>query len=156
MTARSGLSFALALVVPFAAVAIMAAQRPAARPVIDIVKDPGCGCCELWAKHLEQQGFATRMTESDDMAAVKIKRGVPATTRSCHTAVVEGYVLEGHVPASDIQRLLVERPKIAGLAVPGMPIGSPGMEVSGMKAQPFDVMAFTASGTTRIYSSHNR
>lgn len=114
---------ALAVAVGLAlAAGLAAAQRPAPKTVVDIVKDPGCGCCEVWAKHLQAQGFVTRMTESDDMAAVKTKHAVPAKTRSCHTAVVDGYVLEGHVPASDIQRLLVERPKIAGLAVPGMPI----------------------------------
>jgi hypothetical protein len=91
-----------------------------------------------------------------DMTAVKDKHGVPGQARSCHTAIVDGYVLEGHVPSADVQRLLKQRPAVVGLAVPGMPIGSPGMEVAGMKPRPYDVLAFDKSGQTTVFASHNR
>ena len=89
-----------------------------------------------------------------DLASVKAKHGVPAALQSCHTAIVDGYIIEGHVPAEDIQRLLTERPDVAGLSVPGMPIGSPGMEVDGYDAEPYDVVAFDTSGATDVYASH--
>ena len=106
-------------------------------------------------KHLEAAGFTARVTELSDeaLAALKDKR-VPKPAQSCHTAIVDGYVVEGHVPAADLQRLLKERPRVAGIAVPGMPIGSPGMDVPGMKPQPFDVITFDAKGTATVYSSH--
>jgi hypothetical protein len=88
------------------------------------------------------------------MTAIKTKHGVPRQARSCHTALVGGYVVEGHVPAEDVRRLLKQRPAVAGIAVPGMPIGSPGMEVAGMKPQPYDVLAFTKSGETSVFASH--
>lgn len=129
-----------------------AAQRPAA--TIEVYKSPTCGCCSKWVEHLRAQGFVVNATNMDDMAAVKAKHGVPAGMQSCHTGVVDGYVLEGHVPAADVQRLLKERPAIAGIAVPGMPVGSPGMEVDGVKAQPFDVMAFDKHGETSVFAPH--
>ena len=89
-----------------------------------------------------------------DLASVKAKHGVPAMLQSCHTAIVDGYIIEGHVPAEDIQRLLAERPDVAGLSVPGMPIGSPGMNVDGYDAEPYDVLAFDTSGATDVYASH--
>ena len=128
------------------------AQKPA--PTVQVYKSPTCGCCANWVKHLEQHGFTTRVTDTNDMASVKAQRGVPARAQSCHTAVVDGYVLEGHVPAADVQRLLRERPAVAGLAVPGMPIGSPGMEVPGQKPQAYDVVAFDKQGQMRVYASH--
>jgi hypothetical protein len=90
----------------------------------------------------------------DDMAAIKAKHGVPGRVRSCHTALVGGYVLEGHVPAEDVQRLLRQRPGIVGVGVPGMPIGSPGMEVAGVKPQKYDVLAFNKAGETHVFASH--
>ena len=90
----------------------------------------------------------------DDLSAIKAEHGIAPQMQSCHTAVVDGYVVEGHVPASDIQRLLTERPDVAGLAVPGMPIGSPGMEVPGRAADPFDVLAFTESGEVEVFASY--
>lgn len=125
-------------------------------PKIEVYKDPSCGCCAVWVTHLEKAGFSATVSTADDMAAVKNKLGVPAALRSCHTGVVNGYAIEGHVPAADIQRLLKERPAVAGLAVPGMPIGSPGMEAPGMKPQPFDVIAFEKGGARRVFASHNR
>lgn len=132
---------------------IVFAQRPAA-PVVQVYKSPTCGCCALWVKHLEQAGFTTRVTETEDVAKIKAQRGVPARAQSCHTAVVDGYVIEGHVPAADVQRLLKERPAVVGLAVPGMPIGSPGMEVPGQRAQPYDVVAFDKQGQMKVFASH--
>lgn len=123
---------------------------------IAVYKDATCGCCAVWVAHLEKAGFVAMVTNADDMAALKDKQGVPVSLRSCHTGVVNGYAIEGHVPVADIQRLLTERPAIVGLAVPGMPIGSPGMEVPGMKPQAFDVIAFEKDGTRRVFASHNK
>jgi len=123
---------------------------------IQIYKDPTCGCCALWVEHLRKAGFKAMVTDVDDIAAIKTKYGVPARVGSCHTGLVGGYVVEGHVPAADVQRLLKERPAIAGIGVPGMPIGSPGMEVAGVKPQPYDVLSFTKAGDIRVFASHNR
>ena len=131
------------------------AQR-AQQPTVEVFKSPTCGCCSKWVDHLRANGFTVRTTDTSAMDDLKAKHQIPQPARSCHTALVGGYVIEGHVPAADVQRLLKERPAIAGIAVPGMPIGSPGMEVPGMKAQPYDVLAFTEEGTTRIFASHNR
>lgn len=97
-------------------------------PLVEMHKDPNCGCCTAWAEHMEEAGFEVRQHETRDMRSVKIEHGLTPELASCHTAVVDGYVIEGHVPASDVRRLLEERPDLAGLAVPGMPHGSPGME----------------------------
>jgi hypothetical protein len=132
---------------------LVAAQRPA--PVVEVYKSPTCGCCALWVKHLEASGFRTKVSDVEDMVAVKKKLGVPARGQSCHTAVVDGFVLEGHVPAADVQRLLKERPKVAGLAVPGMPIGSPGMEV-GTTVQRYDVVAFDKQGQLNVFASYGK
>jgi hypothetical protein len=142
---------AASLCVLIAAFNILFAQTPTP---IAVVRDPGCGCCLNWVAHLEKASFKATVTESADMDAVKDARGVPAQARSCHTATVGGYVIEGHVPAAEIRRLLSERPAVAGLAVAGMPAGSPGMEVPGVAAQPFDVLAFDKAGKTRIFASH--
>lgn len=128
------------------------AQRPA--PTVQVYKSSTCGCCANWVKHLQQHGFRTQVTEMDDVAAVKAQHRIPARVQSCHTAVVDGYVIEGHVPAADVQRLLKERPAVVGLAVPGMPIGSPGMEVPNMKPQAYDVIAFDKQGQLKVYASH--
>ena len=124
---------------------------------VTVYKDPSCGCCAKWVDHLRANGFLARVNETAKMNDVKTQTGVPRQTRSCHTALVGGYVIEGHVPAADIQRLLKERPKgIIGLGVPGMPIGSPGMEVEGRKGQPFDVLAFDKDGQMRVFASHGK
>ena len=123
---------------------------------VTVYKDPTCGCCAKWVEHLRQHGFVTKVTETANVNDVKTKSGVPRQARSCHTALVNGFVIEGHVPAADVQRLLKERPAgVIGLAVPGMPIGSPGMEV-GAKVQPYDVMAFDKEGRTSVFASHGR
>lgn len=123
--------------------------------VIEVFKTPTCGCCSLWVKHLEENGFTAKVTNMDDLSAIKKKHGVPPRASSCHTAVVNGYVVEGHVPAADIKRMLSERPAIAGLAVPGMPVGSPGMEV-GTTVQPYNVVSFDKTGETKVFASYGR
>lgn len=102
--------------------------------------------------HLREKGFTVEAHDVQDLTAVKRKHGVPAKLTSCHTGLVDGYVLEGHVPADVIDQLLRERPKIVGLAVPGMPVGSPGMETPGQKAERYDVIAFDARGGTRVFA----
>lgn len=129
------------------------AQRPQ-QPSVEVFKSPTCGCCSKWVDHLRAHGFTVHITEIEAIDEVKAKHQIPKAARSCHTALVGGYVVEGHVPAADVQRLLKERPAVAGIAVPGMPIGSPGMEVPGTKAQAYDVIAFTKQGTTRVFASH--
>ena len=124
------------------------------QPTIDVFKSAACGCCNKWVEHLQAYGFTVRATNREDLAELKAKYRVPRGVQSCHTALVNGYAVEGHVPAADIQRLLKERPSIVGLAVAGMPIGSPGMEVKGRQPQPFDVVAFDKEGRTRVFGSH--
>ena len=131
-----------------------AAPDGAVLPVVDVYKNPTCTCCSKWVEHLEAHGFTVRTTISGDLTALKVSHGVPPQVQSCHTALVDGYVVEGHVPASDVRRLLDERPAIAGLGVPGMPAGSPGMEVAGGRVQPYDVMAFEKDGSTQVFATH--
>ena len=122
--------------------------------VVEVYKSPTCGCCSKWVDHLRSHGFVVRTTDTEAVDQLKTKHGVPRQARSCHTALVGAYVVEGHVPATDIHRLLKERPAVAGIAVPGMPIGSPGMEVPGVKPQAFNVIAFARDGSTRVFASH--
>ena len=127
-----------------------------ALPEMAVYKDAACGCCSQWVEHVKAYGFPATATNVDDLDAVKAKYNVPRGAQSCHTAIVDGYVIEGHVPAADIQKLLKERPAIAGLAVPAMPVGSPGMEVPGIQPQPYDVLALHKDGTTAVFSSYNK
>jgi hypothetical protein len=127
-----------------------------ALPEVAVYKDAACGCCSQWVEHLKTHGFAATANNVDDLDAVKAQHNVPGRVRSCHTAIVDGYVIEGHVPAADIRRLLKERPAIAGLAVPAMPVGSPGMEVPGVQPQPYDVLALYKDGRTEVFSSYNK
>ncbi len=138
------------------ATTLASAPRGSAFPVVDVYKTPTCGCCSKWVDHLREEGFEVRTTDMADLTDFKASHGVPAQLGSCHTALVSGYVLEGHVPGEDVQRLLEERPPTAGLAVPGMPIGSPGMEIPGSNVQPYDVVAYSNDGTTRVFASHGR
>jgi hypothetical protein len=117
-----------------------------------VYKSPTCGCCKLWAQHLQANGFKVRTVDLVDVSPIKESNGVPPALGSCHTAKVGGYVIEGHVPASDIQRLLKERPKVTGLAVPGMPAGSPGME--GPMRERYEVLTFDKAGRTTVYARH--
>ena len=120
----------------------------AAEPVITVHRDPNCGCCLGWVQHLQKAGFPTKVLETKDLDAVKTRLGVPDDLAACHTAEVSGYVIEGHVPAAALQRFLAEKPNATGLAVPGMPIGSPGME--GGKPEVYEVVLF-GSGRRRSY-----
>ncbi len=114
-------------------------------PEVAVTKDPSCGCCEAWVAHLRKEGFTVRVTDAP-VNPVKVRLGVPRELASCHTAQVGGYVVEGHVPAAAIRRLLAERPSGTGLAVPGMPAGSPGMEVEGAEPATYDVILFGPGG----------
>jgi hypothetical protein len=120
------------------------AAHAATPPAITVHRDPGCGCCGAWIEHLRGAGFATTVVAARDLEAVRRRLGVPADLASCHTAEVQGYVVEGHVPAGAIRRLLAERPPARGLAVPGMPIGSPGME--GGTPETYEVVLFGPQG----------
>jgi hypothetical protein len=118
-------------------------------PAIVVYRDAGCECCLRWVKHLSASGFVTTVRDSNDMPSIKRTMGVPDALQSCHTAIVGGYIVEGHVPADAIKKLLAEKAMVMGLAVPGMPVGSPGME--GSTKQPYNVIAFERTGKTRVY-----
>ncbi len=131
----------------------LSAAKPAGveSPVMQIYKTPTCGCCGDWVTHVEQAGFRTEVHDLRSVAAVKAQAGVPHHLESCHTTLVGDYVVEGHVPADVIQRLLREKPEVAGIAVPGMPMGSPGME--GPWKDPYDVIAFRRDGSQYVFES---
>jgi hypothetical protein len=118
-----------------------------------VLKSPSCGCCAKWVEHARAHGFTVKVVEIDDVMAVKAKYGVPTKLASCHTSLVNGYVVEGHVPAADIKKLLAAKPKAKGIAVPGMPMGSPGME-HGDHKQAYQTILFTADGKTSIFARH--
>jgi len=126
----------------------------AALPVVAVYKTPWCGCCKLWVEHLRKAGFTVEVHEVEDLEAEKDRMGVPADKRSCHTAQVAGYYVEGHVPAADIKRLLKDKPKAEGLVLPGMPIGSPGMEMPDGRTQPFAVELVDAKGHATVFARH--
>jgi hypothetical protein len=120
---------------------------------ITIYKSKSCGCCAKWVDHLRDNGFRTTVHDEEGMDRLKDQIGIPGPVRSCHTAKAEAYLIEGHVPAADIHRLLSERPEIAGLAVPGMPAGTPGMAEPGQEGG-YEVLAFQLDGSTRHFASH--
>ena len=119
-----------------------------------VYKSPTCDCCQKWVEIMEAEGFTVVTEDVVDMSFVRAEHGVQPNLQSCHTAIVDGYVIEGHVPADAIQQLLAERPAVTGLAVPGMPVGSPGMEVDGYGVEPFTVIAFDATGGTEAFASY--
>ncbi|MCR4376255.1 MAG: DUF411 domain-containing protein [Acidobacteria bacterium] len=124
------------------------------KPTMIVYKDPSCACCQEWVNHATVHGYRVTVIKAD-MAAIKVKHNVPANLASCHTTLIDGYVVEGHVPASDIARLLKERPKgIIGLTIPGMPQSAPGMDVTPF--QPFTVLTFNAKGQTTVYRRHTK
>jgi hypothetical protein len=138
----------------FATAAIaLPALAGAAAPLVAVYKSAGCGCCEGWINHLKEAGFNVNAHDVASPADYREKLGMPAALGSCHTATVQGYAIEGHVPASDIKRLLREKPKARGLAVPSMPLGSPGME--GLRKDPYDVLLVQADGQFSIYRHYN-
>ncbi len=143
------------LLTSFAALllACNAVEQVSATEVV-MYKDPNCGCCGDWAKHLKAEGFTVTEKLSHDMGSVKSEYGVPAALASCHTAIVDGYIIEGHVPADDIKRLLKERPAITGLTAPGMPMKSPGMQPEGLPPKGYDVLSFDKQGNSHVYHSY--
>jgi len=120
---------------------------------VHVYKDPNCGCCTGWGDHLKAAGFSFDVTETADLAPVRKRLGIPERLAGCHTGVVEGYALEGHVPAAEVQRLLSLRPQAVGLAVPGMPVGSPGMEAGG-RVDPYKVLLVDKSGRETVFASY--
>lgn len=145
-----------ALLTGAAAFAVLPAGPGFAATQIVLYKDPNCGCCAAWASRMTAAGYAVETRPETRMNLIKARYGVPDDLASCHTALVEGYVIEGHVPAEAIGRLLTERPKLAGLAVPGMPIGSPGMEVAGEKPDPFQVIGFAPGAAPVVFADYPR
>ena len=138
-----------------AALLALAPSRAATPPIaIKVYKDPSCGCCTAWVERLEAAGFKATVEESADMAAIKTKLSVPDDLTSCHTGFVAGYAIEGHVPPADIKRLLKEMPKAAGLAVPGMPVNSPGMEVADAPHERYTVWLFSSDGKRTAFAKH--
>ncbi len=133
-----------------------AAQVAALSTSIYVYKSPTCGCCGNWVDQLVDYGFEVQTEDVDNLADIKTQKGVPDELLSCHTAVAGDYIIEGHVPPADIERLLTEQPDALGLAVPGMIVGSPGMEVPGAEGQPYDVILFDASGQTSVFASYNK
>jgi len=132
-----------------------AGKAAAPSMVMEVYKTPTCGCCSLWVDHVRAAGF--KVTSKDvtqaELTALKAKHGVPAEMHSCHTGLTDGYVIEGHIPAREVIRFLQQRPAAAGLAVPGMPLGSPGMEAPGVTARPYSVMSFDKQGRTTLFAT---
>jgi hypothetical protein len=149
MTHRATLlSFCLAAVLAVSA----SAQAPAA-PKMTVYKSPTCGCCAKWVESMKRAGFAVTVNDVENVPLIKVTHHVPTDLAACHTALVEGYVVEGHVPADVIMQLLKDKPKVIGISVAGMPMGSPGMETEGVPHDHFNVMAFDQSGTSHIYAA---
>lgn len=128
------------------------AEADATGNVITVYKSPSCGCCTKWVEYLRANGFEVKTVDVDDLSEVKTATGVPASLQTCHTGVIKGYVIEGHVPVDAIRRLLAGESKLAGIAVPGMPAGSPGMEVPGTAAQPYQIIAWDKTGKTSVFA----
>lgn len=135
-----------------AAVRTTAAPAVASDSVLVVYKTPTCGCCKGWVEHMQQAGFAVEVHDLPDLTAVKHEAAVPEELQTCHTARIGGYVIEGHVPAADVRRLLAERPAVAGIGTPGMPMGSPGME--GAYRDRYDVVTFGGNGKSTVFASH--
>ena len=142
-------------VVAVALSASPAAQQPVAGPAVDVYKTSTCTCCSKWIDHLRAAGFRVRFVDMPqaELNKLKTKHSVPSEISSCHTALTGGYVIEGHIPATVVKRLLREKPKVAGIAVPGMPPGSPGMEVPQQQLPAYEVLTFDKQGKTRVFST---
>ena len=139
-----------ALLAGILVVTLLVVQKSTQAADIVVYKSPTCGCCSKWVDHLEKNGFSVEVHDQRDMGIIKDRFGVPRNLQSCHTAQVGGYFVEGHVPADVIRRMLEEKPAIQGLAVPGMPMGSPGME--GPRKDPYDVLAYDEAGKPSVYA----
>ena len=156
---RQWLTTALPLLGAGVAIALLPDMSRAAthaRTAVEVWKDPHCGCCQDWVDHMQANGFAVKVHDTGNNA-VRARLGLPQKLGSCHTALVGGYVVEGHVPASDVRALLQQKPKALGLAVPGMPVGSPGMDgpAYGDRRDPYDVLLVAHDGSTRVFKSYN-
>jgi hypothetical protein len=145
----------LSAVAAVAAAASLPALAATSLPQVDVFKNPDCGCCNAWVDHLRAAGFPVKVNETPDTSAVRKRHGIPDEFGSCHTGVVAGYALEGHVPAEEVKRLLAKKPAAAGLSVPGMPAGSPGMEV-GSRKDPFQVLLIDKAGRSSVFASYPR
>ena len=159
-TASTTLSRRHALAMGAGALAIgmgwaLSARAAQPKPLVEVWKDPNCGCCKDWMTHLESEGFTVKAYDKGNTAA-RAAFGMPQALGSCHTAKVQGYVIEGHVPAADIKRLLADKPQALGLAVPGMPIGSPGMDgpAYGGKRDPYTVLLVQKNGSSQVFASY--
>ena len=139
---------------PAASVHPALAVTPAALPLVVVHKSASCGCCHLWVDHMRKAGFTVEVRDTDDLNTVKERVGVPLGKGSCHTAEVDGYFIEGQVPAADVKRLLAMRPAAKGLVLPGMPAGSPGMEMPDGRVDPYTVELVGRDGNTRTFASH--
>ena len=144
------ISKSLRLTIAAVALVISSAANAAA---LTVYKSASCGCCGKWVEHVEKHGFTVKVVNVDDVKAVKTKAGIPDKLASCHTSLVGGYVVEGHVPAADIKKLLAQKPKAKGIAVAGMPMGAPGME-HGDHRQPFETVLIKADGSTTTFARH--
>ncbi len=133
---------------------LSACEQSMAASEITVYKSATCDCCNGWIDHLKEAGFEVKAINSDDMIGIKEQYGVSNKLASCHTAIVDGYVLEGHVPADDVKRLLKGKPEIAGLTAPGMPMKSPGMQAKGLPPKNYDVLAFDQQGKTSVFSHY--
>ena len=149
---RRTLLFAVAVAVLGAGGGFAAGAEDAEGVKAMVYKSPTCGCCSKWIDHLEANGFEVESKDVVDVAPVKRMNGVPMNLASCHTAIIGGYFIEGHVPAEDVKRLLAERPDVVGLAVPNMPMGSPGME--GPRSERYSVLAVKKDGSVEVFSQH--
>lgn len=136
----------------FMAVCTSAFAQAQAMAQIDVYKSPSCGCCSKWIEHLRKSGFKVEAHAVNDISAARKKLGMPDKLGSCHTARIGNYIIEGHVPAADIRRLLKEKPKALGLALPGMPLGSPGMDIP--NSPPYETLLVQADGSTRVFAKH--
>ena len=135
---------------------IAMAPVPKGLPTLVVSKNPSCGCCGLWVDAMRNAGFQVEVHELDNLDPLKTRLGIPAGTGSCHTAQIGGYFIEGHVPAEDIKRLLAQKPKAKGLALPGMPLGAPGMEAPGVNALPYTVELVRLDGSTEPFARHGQ
>jgi hypothetical protein len=136
-----------------APLALLATAGNAAAATLVVTKSATCGCCKHWVEHMKKAGFTVEVREVEDVAPTRERLGVPDSLRSCHTSEIGGYVIEGHVPAADVKRLLATKPKATGISVPGMVMGSPGME-HGDHKEPYQVVLFDKSGKTKVFASH--
>lgn len=141
------------LLAAIAPLALLACAESAVAATLVVTRTATCGCCKHWVEHMRKAGFAIEVREVEDVTPTASRLGVPAKLRSCHTSEIGGYAIEGHVPAVDVRRLLAEKPKAAGIAVPGMVMGSPGME-HGNHKMPYQTILFDRAGKTRVFASH--